>query len=107
MGGGDKVECNTDGSGDVCIQHSISMLATNPTGSPAPATGTLGITMRLYTPKTAVLYGRWAPRRSIKSKTPLTHFRSSRARCKEKSRAQIHSSDGGRVHRAFSIAWNR
>ena len=61
IGDRDKLKFNDDGSLDIYIQ------AESPGGDkesnwlPAPAEGTLGLTMRLYAPDRSVLDGSWKP----------------------------------------------
>ena len=60
IGDRDALVFDDDGSLDLLVQHE------RPAGResnwlPAPATGTLGITMRLYAPRREVLDGRWNP----------------------------------------------
>jgi hypothetical protein len=61
IGSRDPLRHNADGSIDLYVQHD------NPGGNrtanwlPSPATGVLGLTMRLYAPKAPVLDGAWVP----------------------------------------------
>ncbi len=61
IGDRDDLKFNPDGSLDIYIQHESPGQDKESNWLPAPATGTLGVTMRLYAPKTPVLDGRWAP----------------------------------------------
>ncbi len=52
---------NSDGSVDLYIQHKNPGADKVANWLPAPASGTLGVTMRLYAPCASVLNGDWAP----------------------------------------------
>jgi len=61
IGDRDALKYNEDGSLDIYIQHETPGKDWESNWLPAPATGGLGLTMRLYAPKTQVLDGRWNP----------------------------------------------
>jgi hypothetical protein len=61
IGDRDKLNFNADGSLDLYIQHVSPGADKESNWLPGPASGTLGITMRLYAPRPAAIYGRWAP----------------------------------------------
>ena len=61
IGDRDSLNFNPDGSLDLYIQHASPGADQESNWLPAPAEGTLGITMRLYAPKPEVLDRSWAP----------------------------------------------
>jgi hypothetical protein len=61
IGDRDALKFNKDGSIDIYIQNEHPGKSKESNWLPSPASGTLGITMRLYAPRSEVLDGRWAP----------------------------------------------
>ncbi len=62
IGDRDALKYNADGSLDLYMQHDDPGANKQTNWLPAPASGVLGMTMRLYAPKPQVLEGMWAPR---------------------------------------------
>lgn len=60
IGDRDPLEYDADGSLDILVQHARPQ-ARESNWLPAPASGRLGITMRLYAPRPEVLAGDWHP----------------------------------------------
>jgi hypothetical protein len=61
IGDRDDLKFNKDGSLDLYLQHESPGKDKESNWLPAPASGKLGLTMRLYAPKQSVLDGEWAP----------------------------------------------
>jgi hypothetical protein len=71
IGDRDTLKYNADGSLDIYMQHESPGADKESNWLPSPASGTLGVTMRLYAPKAPALDGRWEP--------PATRVQSSKS----------------------------
>jgi hypothetical protein len=61
IGDRDALKFNADGSLDLYIQHETPGADKESNWLPAPQSGALGLTMRLYAPRAQAFDGRWAP----------------------------------------------
>jgi hypothetical protein len=61
IGDRDKLKFNPDGSLDIYLQHADPGPEKQSNWLPSPASGELGVTMRLYAPRAEALEGFWTP----------------------------------------------
>jgi hypothetical protein len=61
IGDRDQLKFNPDGSLDLYVQNENPGTEKESNWLPSPASGTLGVTMRLYAPEAQILDGRWNP----------------------------------------------
>lgn len=61
IGDRDALKRNADGSIDIYIQHASPGADKESNWLPGPASGSIGVTMRLYAPHAEALDGRWSP----------------------------------------------
>jgi hypothetical protein len=61
IGDRDALKRNADGSIDIYIQHASPGADKESNWLPGPASGSIGVTMRLYAPHAEALDGRWVP----------------------------------------------